>query len=269
AAFRASALTRRFAIANGQALDVLDNSAVHDLEPHLARIFCRGVLQPDSRFVSNPKRLIESCVRHVLERGGELHQAEVTRIETHGEECTIRTDQGAHTFDSVVIACGAWSGPICRSLGISVPLESERGYHLMLPQPAQTLRRPTLWAEHYIYLCPMEEGLRMTAGVEYAGRDAPPDFSRAYRLLRHARDMLPSLTGEPQGEWLGLRPSLPDSLPVIGTAPGNPNVILAFGHNHYGLTLGPATGQVVADLVAGREPSLDLEPLAPNRSYIR
>ncbi|WPE22894.1 D-amino acid dehydrogenase (plasmid) [Shinella zoogloeoides] len=269
AGFEGGADSRRFATEHGMALDVLDRSAIHDLEPHLAPKFSMGVLQPHSRFVSNPKRLVEACVNHLLAHGGELRPAAVTRIESRDGGCTIVTESGAHSFDTVVVACGAWSEPLCKSLGLSVPLESERGYHLLLPQPKKTLSRPTLWAEHYINLCPMEEGLRMTVGVEYAGRDAPPDYGRAHRLLVHARTMLPSLAGEPKSEWLGLRPSLPDSLPVLGPAPGHPNVILAFGHNHIGLTLGPATGQVVADLVSGRKPALDLAPFAPTRSYVR
>ena len=270
AGFAGGASSRRFATEHGMALDVLDRAAIHDLEPHLAPLFSRGVLQPHSRFVSNPKRLVEACVGHVLARGGELRPDAVARIESSDTGCTIVTENGArHAFDAVVVACGAWSQPLCGSLGLSVPLESERGYHLLLPQPEKTLSRPTLWAEHYINLCPMEEGLRMTVGVEYAGRDASPDYGRAHRLLVHARTMLPSLAGEPKSEWLGLRPSLPDSLPVLGPAPGHPNVVLAFGHNHIGLTLGPATGQVVADLVSGRTPAMDLAPFAPTRSYVR
>ncbi|MER9546607.1 FAD-binding oxidoreductase [Mesorhizobium sp. M0437] len=269
AAFQAGATSRRFTVEKGMAVDLLDRDGIYDLEPHLAPMFSRGVLQPHSRFVSNPRRLIETCVEHVLAHGGEMRQVAVTRIESRGTSCTVVTDDGSHRFDSVVVACGAWSEPLCRSLGFSVPLESERGYHLVLPQPDQSLRRPTLWAEHYINLCPMEDGLRMTIGVEYAGRDAPPDYSLAYRLLGYARTMLPSPVGKPQSEWLGLRPSLPASLPVLGPAPGHPNVILAFGHNHIGLTLGPATGQVVADLVSGRTSALDLAPFAPTRSYVR
>ncbi|MDR6759398.1 D-amino-acid dehydrogenase [Mycoplana sp. BE70] len=269
AGFAAGAASRRFATDHGMSLDILDEAAIHDIEPHLAPIFCKGVLQPHSRFVSNPKRLVDACVAHVLAQGGAFRPSAVVRIESRERGCAIVTDAGTFPFDKIVVASGAWSEPLCQSLGFSVPLESERGYHLLLPQPAQTLRRPTVWAERYINLCPMEEGLRMTVGVEYAGRDAPPDYGRAHRLLAHARTMLPSLAGEPQSEWLGLRPSLPDSLPVLGPAPGHPNVILAFGHNHIGLTLGPATGQVVADLVSGQIPAPDLAPFSPKRSYVR
>ncbi len=266
--FDAAAASRQFAMDRGMALEVLDRHALHDLEPNLAPIFQKGVLQPDSRFISNPKRLIETCVGQIIARGGEMRRAAVTRIESRENGCAVITENGTQLFDRVVIACGAWSETLCRTLGFSVPLESERGYHLLLPQPATSVQRPTVWAERYINLCPMEEGLRMTVGVEYAGRDAPPDYGRAHRLLVYAREMLPSLAGEPESEWLGLRPSMPDSLPVLGPAPGHPNVILAFGHNHIGLTLGPATGQIVTDLVSGRVPAMNLEPFAPTRSYV-
>ncbi|RWE22336.1 MAG: FAD-binding oxidoreductase [Mesorhizobium sp.] len=269
AGFQAGEKSRLFARRYGMAIETLDQAGIHDLEPHLAPIFTRGTLQPHSRLVSNPKRLVETCAQHVLARGGELRQVEVKRIESQGDECAVISDEASSRFDAVVIAGGAWSDTLCRTLGFSVPLESERGYHLMLAKPDQSLGRPTLWGERYINLSPMEEGIRMTLGVEYAGRDAPPDFRLAYRLLGDARIMLPSLSGRTHGEWLGLRPSLPDSLPVLGRAPGHPNVILAFGHNHIGLTLGPITGRVVASLVSGKTPTVNLLPFSPLRSFFR
>jgi D-amino-acid dehydrogenase len=148
---------------------------------------------------------------------------------------------------------------------VRVPLDSERGYHLMLPRPEPGLNRPVVHGELSFALCPMEEGLRLTSPVEFAGLAAAPDYSRARRLLPAARRMLPALAGEEESAWMGFRPSLPDSLPVIGPVPGLPNAYLGFGHGHYGLTQGPATGRILADLVAGRDPGLDLAPYGPRR----
>jgi len=268
--FEGGAVSRAFQLNKGFRLDVLNPSEIHDLEPNLAPIFVKGVFHPTSLFVTSPKRLIDTCFRHFLERGGRVFQEAVTAIQGGAADQVAITDVAAHAADKIVVTAGAWSNRLCKTMGFSVPLESERGYHLTLPRLEGVMKRPTLWAEHYINLCPMEGGLRMTVGVEYAGIDAAPNYDRVRRLLQCARQMLPMIADDKgEGEWLGHRPSLPDSLPVLGPAPGNPNVLLAFGHNHIGLTLGPVTGRVVADLIAGRDPGLDLRKFSADRSYVR
>ena len=269
-AFEGDATSRAFKQAKGFKLDVLGPHEIHDLEPDLAPIFCKGVFHPTSLFVTSPKRLIDTCFKKFLDNGGRYINETVDRIAGGETEQTAVTDKGSYAADFIVIASGAWSGRLCETIGIKVPLESERGYHITLPGLQGVMTRPTLWAEHYLNLCPMEGGLRMTIGVEYAGIDAAPNFNRVTRLLEHARTMLPRMAGQrAEGEWLGHRPSLPDSLPVLGRAPRNPNIVLAFGHNHVGLTLGPVTGRIVSDLISGRDPKIDLGQYAADRSYIR
>ena len=146
-----------------------------------------------------------------------------------------------------------------------MPLDTERGYHLMLPPAEPGLGRPTIHGEQAFALSPMEDGIRLASQVEFAGLAAPPDYRRVRGLLPAARRMLPSLAAEERSAWLGFRPSLPDSLPVIGPAPAAADAYLAFGHGHLGMTQGPVTGRIVADLVAGRDPGLDLSPYRPGR----
>lgn len=161
----------------------------------------------------------------------------------------IQTTDVWHRFDRAVIAAGAWSKPFAAMLGSTPRLNSERGYHLMFPNGGQQLRRPVSVVSPGYTLAPMIEGLRLASGIEFASVEACPDFRRIAAMAAHARTLLPHLPAEPTSRWLGRRPSMPDSLPVIRTAEGAPNFVLAFGHGHLGLTLGPVTGRIVAELV--------------------
>ena len=166
----------------------------------------------------------------------------------------------------MVVAAGAWSKELARQVGDRVPLDTERGYHLNIePGAAGELRRPVVFPEGGFVLAPMLDGIRLTSGVELAGLQAPPDFSRIRRLLPAAREALPGLSDVVTREWLGYRPSTPDSLPVIGRSPRCRAVFYAFGHQHLGLTLGPLTGRLIAAAVAGRPPEFDLTPYRSDR----
>ncbi len=171
------------------------------------------------------------------------------------------TDLAMHACDAVVIAAGARSHEIVAMLGRRFPLDTERGYHLNLDvSEGPELRRPVVIGDHGFVLAPMQDGLRLTTGAEFAGVDAPPDFRRVYRMLELAREALPGLKAEVTREWLGFRPSTPDSVPVIGRSPDHANVYFGFGHGHIGLTLSARTGELIADLVAGRDPGIDMTP---------
>ena len=151
----------------------------------------------------------------------------------------------------VVLAAGVWSKPLAERLGLRIPLESERGYHLEWDMATPRLSRPASPVARGFYLCPMAGRLRVAGTVELGGLAAPPSAHRIRRLAGGARAIFPDL-GEPDRSWMGLRPSIPDSLPVIGPSKGGGEVILAFGHGHLGLTLAPATARIVADLLAGK-----------------
>ncbi|MGH6631573.1 MAG: NAD(P)/FAD-dependent oxidoreductase, partial [Burkholderiales bacterium] len=166
----------------------------------------------------------------------------------------------------LVIAAGAWSKPLVRQLGHSVPLETERGYHLNFAwRDGVVLNRPTLIGGENFVLCPMGDGIRLTGGVELASLQAPPDFRRIRALIPVAQRVLPGLSGDVTREWLGFRPSTPDSKPVIACSPTWPQVFFAFGHGHMGLSLSAITGRLIANLVAERASEIPLEPYAIDR----
>ena len=209
--------------------------------------------------------MMRALAEDAREAGVVLHTTEVARLERGAEAVLVDKDGRSASFDGVVVAAGAWSQRLLRTLEVNLPLDSERGYHLMLPTPGRSLTRPVSLPVPGYTLAQMSDGVRLTTGVEFAGLDAPPDFRRAYRMLAHARAVLPGLASEPCAEWLGFRPSMPDSLPVIGPLRRHPKVIAAFGHGHLGVTLGPVTGALVAALASGRAPRQDVTPFMPSR----
>lgn len=263
--FAATAAARALMTRRGIAFEVLNADELRQLEPGLAPIFRHGFFQPDSSFVANPGRAVAHFAAEFVGRGGRILRDRVTGFDLSASPRRVLTGTGAEAAEAIVLAAGAWSRGLARQLGAKVRLDTERGYHIMLPAEGADLRRPTVHGEQDFVLSPMEHGIRLASQVEFAGLAAPPDFRRVRGLLPRAQRMLPGLAAAEQSAWLGFRPSLPDSLPVIGPSPRHGDVFLAFGHGHLGLTEGPVTGRIVADLVAGRDPGLDLTPYRPER----
>jgi D-amino-acid dehydrogenase len=248
--------------------DVLGADELRQLEPGLSQDFTIGLFQPGASFVSTPFDLAQAYFRAFLARGGRHLRDEVTGFAFEGARpSAIVTDRGTHPVEALVIATGAWSRGLARQLGHRVPLDTERGYHLNLAwgDGGPALNRPTVIGGPQFVLCPMTEGIRLTAGVELAGLDAAPDFRRIKALVPLARQALPGLSGEITREWMGHRPSTPDSKPVIGRSAHHRDVYFAFGHGHMGLSLSAITGQLIAELVGGRKTSAPLEPFAVDR----
>ena len=167
--------------------------------------------------------------------------------------------------DGVVVAAGAWSGGLTKQLGLSIPLETQRGYHVTVQSSNLALRHTVMAVEYNLMVNPMAIGLRLAGSVEFAGLKPPPNYARADVLLAKGRELFPHLDTSRTSRWMGHRPCLPDSLPVIGRAPKSDNVWLAFGHGHVGMCAGASTGREVAHLVAGRKPQIDLTPFRPDR----
>ncbi|MBY4767467.1 NAD(P)/FAD-dependent oxidoreductase [Burkholderia ambifaria] len=249
------ALRRRL----GVPFDTLDADAIRRLEPALAPIFTRGVLFHGSWHFSDPSAFLDALFAHLATGGATLERAQVERIEAVGDGVNVHAGGAAGLFDHVVIAAGARSRALAAACGDTVPLDTERGYHVQFAAHERSVTRPVGWAERGFYMTPLDEGLRAAGTVELGGFGAGMNRSLVALLTRSAREALPSL-GMPTRSWLGFRPTLPDGVPVIGRARRSERVIHAFGHQHLGVTLAGITGRIVADLVAQRAPPLDLAP---------
>ncbi len=255
---------------NGVQVDEFDADELRQLEPALSREFVRGLLVRENGHTSNPFGLVSALVEHFQRQGGEVVRARALGIRLEGRRLSaIHTDAGDLPADTAIVCAGAHSKPLAAALGDRVPLETERGYHLMIRDPEVMPRIPTADADGKFVAVPMDTGLRFAGTVELAGLAAPPDWRRARILLEQGRRMLPGLAASHAEErisvWMGHRPSLPDSLPVLGPSRASPDVVYAFGHGHIGMTAAPMTGKIVADLVAGRPASIDIAPFAPGR----
>jgi D-amino-acid dehydrogenase len=255
---------------NGVEIDEFDADELRQLEPALSRDYVRGLLVRENGHTSNPLGLVQRLLDHFLRSGGELIRARAHGFRLDGARlAAIQTDSRDLAADAAIVCAGAYSKPLAAALGDKVPLETERGYHLMIADPEAMPRIPTADADGKFVATPMATGLRFAGTVELAGLAASPDWRRARILLEHGRRMLPGLASSHPEErisvWMGHRPSLPDSLPVLGLSKATRDVIYAFGHGHVGMTAAPMTGKVVADLVAGRAPSIDIAPFAAGR----
>ncbi|MGE0008218.1 MAG: NAD(P)/FAD-dependent oxidoreductase [Parvibaculaceae bacterium] len=250
----------------GVNVEVLDQDELRQLEPALAPIYRRAVYLPDQGQTKNPGRLVAALAENAARRGARFVRAKVTDFEigAHGPVAVL-TDSGKRPVERVVVAAGAWSGRLARKLGTHVPLDSERGYHVMVEGADVGLRIQTLSAERKFVAAPMEEGLRLAGTVEIAGLEAAPNFARADILLRQGLRMFPQLKAEKVRRWMGHRPGTPDSIPVIDVSPHHRNVFFAFGHGHQGLIAGSVTGRLIAELAAGRPASIDLTPFRAAR----
>jgi len=255
---------------NGVEVVEFDADELRQLEPALSRDYVRGLLVRENGHTSNPLGLVTRLVEHFRGQGGEIIEARALGFRLDGRRLTaIRTDAGDFPADAAVVCAGAYSKPLAASLGDRVPLETERGYHLMISDPEVMPRIPTADADGKFVATPMDTGLRFAGTVELAGLAAPPDWRRAQILLAQGRKMLPGLAARHADDrisvWMGHRPSLPDSLPVLGPSSASPDVIYAFGHGHVGMTAAPMTGKIVADLLAGRAAPIDIAPFAAAR----
>lgn len=235
-------------------------------EPGLTLSIARAVHFPLARHIRDPEILVQRFHRRFEALGGETLTQKAHSVEQIGSDMVINSGVGAVSARRVVIAAGAFSRGI-KGAGIcKLPLGTERGYHVVYESEADRVTRPVGWAEGGFYAVPMAKGLRLAGTVEIAGLDASSNPERLAYLQRRGAEMLGDLP-LPTGTWLGYRPTMPDSLPVIGYAPGTDRIIHAFGHQHLGLTLGGITGRLVADLAEGRQPNMDISGLSAGRRF--
>ena len=264
--FASTKVARELLDKMGTKYEILNAAQIRGLEPNLAPIFNYGIYQKDSLSIIDPQRLIQGMVDLFVNRGGCYKKFAVNTIKINNDKIQMSGADGLLSADQVVIAAGAWSRTLAKQLGDKIPLESERGYHLMLGQSTSSLiNRPILNGENSFVLSPMSTGLRMTSQVEFAGLTAPPNYNKIRKLLPLVKQMLPNIDTSEESVWLGFRPSLPDSLPVIGFSKNTKRVLYAFGHQHLGMTLGAITGGIIADMLSNKTPRVPIHPYRPNR----
>ena len=245
---------------------VLKAEEIRQFEPSLQPIYRHAVYYPENAYALNNFRLVTLLAEDFARNGGVILQEKVTGFEIGERGPThVVTSNGRHAMDQVVIACGAWSKHLTEMLGHKVPLDTERGYHVTLPNPGKMPRLPLYSGDHSFAVTPLEIGLRIAGTVELGGLEAPPNYARAEVLMKHGRRMFGALDETGRSDWMGFRPSMPDSVPVISRGARYANTYFGFGHGHIGLTLGPVTGRVIADLAAGRDPGLDMRPFRIDR----
>ncbi|KAA1003618.1 FAD-binding oxidoreductase [Paraburkholderia panacisoli] len=249
---------------HGVAFDLLAGDDIRALEPSLAPIFERGVLFSDSWHFSNPLGFLETLYEQLAAQGLKLERATVSAVQPYADGASVTADGSERRFSHVVIATGARSAQFARQCGDTVPLDTERGYHVRYPGAQQLISRPVGWAERGFYMTPMSDGIRVAGTVELGGFSDTRNRSLIDLLTFSSKRALPAL-GTPDNDWLGFRPTLPDGVPVLGRSRASERVIYAFGHQHLGLTLAGVSGRIVADLIARRAPPLDLAPYAATR----
>ena len=235
------------------------------LQPGLSPRFIKGTFTPGWFSIADPKDYVLALADRFRAQGGTILTAEVTRLEPHESGVYIRTNGKSLSADKVVIAAGAFSHRIAASLGERIPLETERGYNTTLPPGAFDLRCQMTFGGHGFVISRLSSGIRVGGAVELGGLSLPPNYKRSEAMLRKAKAFLPDLKTGGGTQWMGFRPSLPDSLPAIGRSKASPRVIHAFGHGHLGLTQSAGTARLVADLLTDQTPPVDLTPFSPQR----
>lgn len=244
----------------------LDAAGMAAIQPGLAARFTHGTFTPGWYSIADPKLYTQALAEDFRLKGGAVEQLEIESLQPIADGVELRARGGRiRRAAQVVIAAGAFSHLIARSIGERVPLETERGYNTTLPSGAFDLRTQITFGGHGFVVTRLSTGIRVGGAVELGGLTLPPNYRRSEAMLRKAQSFLPGLKPDGGVQWMGFRPSLPDSLPAIGRARTVPRVIHAFGHGHLGLTQSAGTARIVADLLTDRSPPIDTAPFAPQR----
>jgi len=238
-----------------------------ELQPGLSPRFVIGTFVPGWKTVSEPQRFALAIWAHAERHGAVFEKVEVRTLERTDQGPAVRLADGTtRKADRIVICAGAWSTRLINPLTkLRIPLDTERGYNTTLPRGAFELKRQLIFGNHGFVVTPLDTGVRVGGAVELGGLDLPPNYARSKSMLGKAAEFLPGLKTAGGVEWMGFRPSIPDSLPVIGALPEDPSILLAFGNGHLGLTQSAAMGRLISDLVAGKAPGIDIAACRPDR----
>lgn len=250
----------------GLPLQTLDVTEAQALEPSLNPVFRHAVFWPDAASVSNPYAVTRAYVARFAALGGVTLNGDARSLHRAGQGWRVETNEGAIDAPDVVVALGPWAPDLLNNLGLRFPMAVKRGYHRHFTAKGNaSLARPVLDADLGYCITPMEMGIRITTGAEFAARDAAPTPVQFERIMPGARELFPLGDRADEKTWVGARPCFWDSRPIIGRAPGQSGLWLAVGHAHWGLTLGPATGRLLAEMMSGETPFVDPAPYRAER----
>jgi D-amino-acid dehydrogenase len=245
--------------------EVLEGDAIQKQEPAISTSYKCAVLVQEHGMVSSPGEYVKDLAKSAVSEGAELRLVGVDEIQQTENGVILKTDDGDIAAQAAVIATGAWSAALAKKHGANVPLETERGYHVVLEEPSIQPTIPIMDTTRKFVTTPMADGLRLAGIVEFGGLTAAPSKGPTNLLLRGINALLPGFKYKSKQTWMGHRPATADSLPVIGRSPTSDNVYFGYGHHHIGLTAGPKTGRLIAEMVAGLQPNIDLHAYRANR----
>ena len=242
----------------------LNKDEVKELEPNIADVYYSGQVFTGSRHTTNPLAISNKIFDKFIELGGIYINQNVKNLIQNEKNIELLMEDKKIKFDKIIICAGAWSNQIANMLGDKFPLDTERGYHILFETNEKLINRPVAWSESGFYLIQIHNGVRAAGTVEIAGLNKSPNIKRLNMIERQSRKVLPQL-GKVQSTWMGRRPTLPDSLPIIGNSQKNNNIIYAFGHQHVGWTLGAVTGKIIDSLSRDQIPNIDISAYSPSR----
>ncbi|KHQ51648.1 NAD(P)/FAD-dependent oxidoreductase [Mameliella alba] len=246
--------------------EVLGHNQLHDLEPEIDGRITKALLLPDNRTVRDPFRIVTELVNRFEAAGGTVERAAVAGFDRSGRiEAALLADGRRLECQEVVLAAGAFTARMAKQLGEPIPLETERGYHTQIMDPGVSLSHSIIWPAKAFMVSPTAGGLRIGGTVEMAGLDTPPDWRRSKITVCRAKEALPGLRVKDSTEWMGHRPAMADTVPVMSASAKTPGVFYATGHGHLGLTYAATTAKLMGQLIAGERPDLDLHPYRINR----
>ena len=248
----------------GAEQQLLNKKEIHDLEPNIKKIYHAGVFYKKARHARNPGKIWLKLFKLFLTKGGKFIKNNVENINFNDQNPLIKTNGSKFVFDKVVITSGAFSKKLTDQMNETIPLDTERGYHIHFKGCDHLISRPVVFQNRGFGITPMEQGLRVVGTVEFGGLKNPLSKGRIKNLVNNAKYLLDGLPDH-DDEWLGFRPTLPDYLPVIGPSKNHKNVFYCFGHHHLGWTLGPISGKIISKMIAEEKTNLDLKPYSSLR----
>ena len=244
--------------------DIIKKEDIAKIEPNLNHIYYNGIILKGEIFTTSPLKITQKIYNHFIKNKGIFVQSKIKSINKENNSLFLQYENKNHLFDKIIVATGAWSNILARSIGDNFPLDVERGYHIVFEGKKDLITHPIGWAKTGFYITPMEDGIRAAGTVEIAGLKKPMNKNILNLIEKTSRNILPQL-GKVKSQWMGFRPTLPDSLPVIGESTKCKNVFYAFGHQHLGLSLAAVTGKAMLSLIEKKPTNIDIGPLNPSR----